>query len=49
VAQAPPTLQGALFAAAMAEIGRQDDLVNEVIEVLLEGAEVVFKRYAWPL
>ena len=48
VPQAPPDRQRALFAAALDEIGGDDGLINEALEVTLEGDEVVFNRYAWP-
>ena len=46
--QAPPDRQRALFAAALDEIGSDDGLINEALEVTLEGDEVVFNRYGWP-
>jgi predicted nuclease of predicted toxin-antitoxin system len=48
VPQSPPEQQRALFAAAIEEISGEDNLVNEALEILLEGEDVVFRRYAWP-
>ena len=48
VPQAPPPGQRALFAAALAEVGGDHGLVNEALEILMVGDEVVFNRYAWP-
>ena len=48
VTQSPPDRQRALFAAALEEFGGEDALVNEALEILVEGDEVVFRRYAWP-
>jgi predicted nuclease of predicted toxin-antitoxin system len=43
-----PDLQQALFSYALAEIGALGDLVNQVIEVALDGEDVVVNRYALP-
>jgi predicted nuclease of predicted toxin-antitoxin system len=48
VPQSPPARQRALFAAAIEEVGGEPGLINEALEVLVEGDEVVFQRYAWP-
>ena len=48
VPQAPPTQQRALFLAAMQEIGPDNGLINEALEVLIDGDEVIFNRYEWP-
>jgi predicted nuclease of predicted toxin-antitoxin system len=48
VPQTPPDRQRALFAAAIEEIGDVDALLNEALEVVVEGDEVVFNRYEWP-
>jgi len=48
VPQSPPAQQRALFAAAIAEVGAEPGLINEALEVLIDGDEVVFQRYAWP-
>ena len=48
VPQSPPDRQRALFAAAIEEVGDDLALVNEALEVLIDGEEVVFQRYAWP-
>jgi predicted nuclease of predicted toxin-antitoxin system len=48
VPQAPPTQQRALFLAAMEEIGSDNGLINEALEVLIDGDEVIFNRYEWP-
>jgi predicted nuclease of predicted toxin-antitoxin system len=48
VPQAPPDRQRALFAAVLGEIGGEDGLINEALEVTLDGDEVVFNRYVWP-
>lgn len=48
VPQSPPDQQRALFAAALEECGAEDALLNEALEILVEGGEVVFRRYAWP-
>ena len=48
VPQAPPAQQRALFLAAMEEIGPDNGLINEALEVLIDGEEVIFNRYEWP-
>lgn len=48
VPQAPPTQQRVLFLAAMEEIGPDNGLLNEALEVLIDGDEVIFNRYEWP-
>lgn len=48
VPQAPPTQQRALFLAVMKEIGPDNGLINEALEVLIDGDEVIFNRYEWP-
>lgn len=48
VPQAPPSQQRALFLAAMEEIGTDNGLINEALEVLIDGDEVIFNRYEWP-
>lgn len=48
VPQTPPTQQRALFLAAMEEIGPGNGLINEALEVLIDGDEVIFNRYEWP-
>ena len=48
VPQVPPARQRALFLASIEEIGEGNELVNEALEVLIEGNEVIFKRYEWP-
>ena len=48
VPQTPPTQQRALFLAAMEEIGAGNGLINEALEVLIDGDEVIFNRYEWP-
>ena len=48
VPQTPPTQQRALFLAAMEEIGPDNGLINEALEVLIDGDEVIFNRYEWP-
>ncbi|MFD3266665.1 DUF5615 family PIN-like protein [Phenylobacterium ferrooxidans] len=48
VPQAPPTQQRVLFLAAMEEIGPDNGLINEALEVLIDGDEVIFNRYEWP-
>ena len=48
VPQTPPTQQRALFLAAMEEIGPGNGLINEALEVLIDGVEVIFNRYEWP-
>lgn len=48
VPQAPPAKQRALFSAAMEEIGPDNGLINQALEVLIDGDEVIFNRYEWP-
>ncbi len=48
VPQTPPTQQRALFLAAMEEIGPDNGLINEALEVLIDGDEVILNRYEWP-
>ena len=48
VPQTPPTQQRSLFLAAMEEIGPDNGLINEALEVLIDGDEVIFNRYEWP-
>jgi predicted nuclease of predicted toxin-antitoxin system len=48
VPQTPPSQQRALFLAAMEEIGPDNGLINEALEVLIDGDEVIFNRYEWP-
>ena len=48
VPQTPPPQQRALFLAAMEEIGPDNGLINEALEVLIDGDEVIFNRYEWP-
>jgi predicted nuclease of predicted toxin-antitoxin system len=48
VPQTPPTQQRALFLAAMEEIGPGNGLINEALEVLIDGDEVIFNLYEWP-
>ena len=48
VPQTSPTQQRALFLAAMEEIGPDNGLINEALEVLIDGDEVIFNRYEWP-
>jgi predicted nuclease of predicted toxin-antitoxin system len=48
VPQTPPDRQRALFAAALEEIGENDGLINEALEVTIEGDQVVINRYILP-
>lgn len=48
VPQSPPARQRSLFLATIQYIKGEIDLVNHALEVLLEGDEVVFRRYDWP-
>jgi hypothetical protein len=41
-------LQRDLFAAALEELARDGDLVNQVIEVLADGDQIRVDRYALP-
>lgn len=49
VPQAAPSSQRQLFAAALDEIGADDGLLNEALEVLVEDGDVIFNRYVWPV
>jgi predicted nuclease of predicted toxin-antitoxin system len=46
--QVEPARQRALFRALLGTLGPEETLVNEVIEVSLEGEEAVFTRYDLP-
>jgi predicted nuclease of predicted toxin-antitoxin system len=48
VPQVPAAIQRAIFDAVIAEIGGEDGLVNEALEVTIDDGEVVFDRYEWP-
>ena len=48
VPQLSPASQRQLFVAALDEIGADDGLLNEALEVLVEDGDVIFKRYVWP-
>jgi hypothetical protein len=48
VPQVEPTRQRALFSGLLDTLGQDEKLVNEVIEIDLEGTEVVFTRYELP-
>jgi predicted nuclease of predicted toxin-antitoxin system len=48
VPQSPPARQRALFFAAIQDVQGESDLVNHALELLVEGDEVIFRRYAWP-
>ena len=48
VPQTPPTQQRSLFLAALEEIGPNNGLINEALEVLIDRDEVIFNRYEWP-
>ena len=48
VPQVPPSFQRQLFVAAIDEIGANDGLLNEALEVLVEDGDVIFNRYVWP-
>jgi predicted nuclease of predicted toxin-antitoxin system len=48
VPQSPPEQQRALFSALLEEIRDNGEPINQAIEILLEGGEVLFRRYAWP-
>ena len=48
VPQLSPASQRQLFVAALDEIGADDGLLNEALEVLVEDGEVIFNRYVWP-
>lgn len=48
VPQVLPARQRELFAAILEELAVSEDLVNEVIEIFVEGDEAVITRYALP-
>jgi len=49
IPQRPPSEQRALFETALEEIGEDSDaLVNEAVEIDLDGDEVVLQRYSLP-
>ena len=48
VPQVSPSSQRQLFAAALDEIGANDGMLNEALEVLVENGDVIFNRYVWP-
>ena len=47
--QVEPARQRALFSGLLDTLGPNDALVNEVIEISLNGVEVVFTRYDLPV
>lgn len=48
VPQVSPADQRVIFEAVLDEIGGEDGLVNEALEVTVEEGEAVFQRYDWP-
>ena len=46
VPQVLPARQRELFMAVLDELSEGDDLINEVIEIFIEGDEAVITRYA---
>ena len=48
VPQVEPTRQRVLFSGLLDTLGPDEALVNEVIEINLDGEEVVFTRYDLP-
>lgn len=46
--QVKPEVQRALLRAVFAHLGGRDDLINTVIEIGLDGAEVVVSEYHMP-
>jgi hypothetical protein len=41
-------LQKELFEAALGELGSRPDLINQVLEVMFDGDDIVLRRYALP-
>ena len=48
LAQVPPARQRQLFHAFLEELGAEGSLINEVVEIELEGEVATFNRYALP-
>lgn len=48
VPQVLPVQQRELFTLILQELAETQDLVNEVVEVTIEGAEAILTRYALP-
>jgi predicted nuclease of predicted toxin-antitoxin system len=48
VPQLPPPLQRQVFDVVLDEIGGEDGIVNEAIEVTIDDGEVRIARYGWP-
>ncbi|MBB3979772.1 hypothetical protein GGQ64_005017 [Rhizobium azooxidifex] len=48
VPQVVPALQRDLFALILEEIAGGEELLNEVIEISIEGDEAVLSRYSLP-
>lgn len=46
VPQTRPEIQRALFNLAMDDVGEAGDLVNQALEVRMEGEEVILERYS---
>jgi predicted nuclease of predicted toxin-antitoxin system len=48
VPQVPPAEQRALFEALLSEFEADEELLNEVIEIAIDGEDVLFTRYDLP-
>lgn len=46
VPQVPPAIQRELFNLLLDDLGNEGDVVNEAIEIRIEGEEVVMERYS---
>lgn len=48
VPQVPPAEQRALFDALLSEFESDEELLNEVIEITIDGEDILFARYDLP-
>jgi hypothetical protein len=48
VPQVVPAMQRELFTLILEEVAGGDELLNEVVEISIEGDEVVLTRYSLP-
>ncbi|MBX5173543.1 DUF5615 family PIN-like protein [Rhizobium sp. NZLR1b] len=48
VPQVLPALQRELFSAVLQELAISEGIVNEVVEIAIEGGEAILTRYALP-
>lgn len=48
VPNVPPEQQRELFEVVLAELGAQADLVNQAIEITIDGEEAILNRYDLP-